>query len=174
MAAIWPDPARRYAALPAYFTATLRHFHLPAGGVQVASDRDDRICAVAVWDPPGEWEQPAGRTLRALPDLVPALRFRVPAAIAVRRVLEAHHPRDPRHWYLANLGTAKSHRGQGYAAALLADRADTAPNWAQFLVCTQQHNVAYYERHGFSVTEEFELPGAARPTMWAMWREARI
>ncbi|MEC3915943.1 GNAT family N-acetyltransferase [Nocardia sp. CDC160] len=171
MAAIWPDPARRHAALPAYFAASLRHFHLPAGGVQIATDRDDRICAVAVWDPPGAWDQPLGQTLRALPDLLPVLRTRVPAAITVRRTLEQWHPREPAHWYLCNLGTLSSHRGRGYAAALLADRADTAPTRAQYLVCTRYENVAYYERYGFSVTGEFQLPLGSRPTMWSMWRD---
>ncbi|GAB0103073.1 GNAT family N-acetyltransferase [Nocardia sp. JMUB6875] len=174
MSTIWPDPVRRKAALPGYFAASLRHFHLPAGGVQLATDREDRICAVAVWDPPGAWDQPITRTLRALSDLLPALRTRTAAAIAIRRALDERHPREPEHWYLANLGTAPTHRGQGYAAALLADRAETAPDRGQYLVCTKQENVAYYERFGFKVTGEFQLPLGAHPTMWAMWRNPAL
>ncbi|GAB4590214.1 GNAT family N-acetyltransferase [Nocardia sp. IFM 10818] len=171
MSAIWPDQTRRHRALPGYFKASLRHFHLPAGGVQLATDRDGHIGAVAVWDPPGHWDQPFTHTLRALPDLLPALRTRALAAISVRSELDTHHPHQPQHWYLANLGTTQRHRGQGYAAALLADRATTAPDLGQYLVCTRAENVSYYERFGFSITGTFQLPAGARPEMWAMWRE---
>lgn len=169
MTALWPSADRRQRALPLYFAASLRHFHVPRGGVQLAADPNQTIGAVAVWDPPGQWEQTLTQTLRAVPDLWPALRSRTFAAIAVRRTLEQHHPHHPDHWYLANIGSSPSHRGRGYAAQLLANRLAT-PDTPAFLVCTRKETLPYYERHGFAVATEFTLPAGDKPTMWSMTR----
>ncbi|WP_433654556.1 GNAT family N-acetyltransferase [Nocardia sp. CA-128927] len=171
MSSIWPDQNRRYRALPRYFAASLRHFHLPGGGVQIATDQHDHIGGVATWDPPGQWEQPFSRTLCAIPGLFPALRARTPAALAIRRTLDEHHPHTPRHWYLANIATPASHRGQGYAARLITDRLAGAPDTAAYLVCTREENIRFYERFGFTMSATFNLPVAAKPPMWAMIRE---
>ncbi|WP_324198465.1 GNAT family N-acetyltransferase [Nocardia brasiliensis] len=168
MSAIWPDPRKRHRALPRYFAASLRHFHIPGGGVQVATDPDGHLGGVAVWDPPGQWDQPFSRTLRAVPELLPALGRRTRAAIAVRTTLDAHHPASPMHWYLANIGTSETHRGQGYAARLLSDRLAQSPDTAAYLVCTREKNITFYEHFGFEITDTFSLPVGDRPLMWAM------
>ncbi|QXN95609.1 GNAT family N-acetyltransferase [Nocardia iowensis] len=171
MSCIWPDQNRRHGALPRYFAASLRHFHLPGGGVQIATDQHGDLGGVAVWDPPGQWDQPFSRTLRALPALLPALRARTSAAIAVRRTLDDHHPLAPLHWYLANIATPASHRNQGYAARLVADRLAAAPDTAAYLVCTREKNIGFYQRFGFTVSATFNLPIGPKPPMWAMIRE---
>ncbi|MFI6217646.1 GNAT family N-acetyltransferase [Nocardia brasiliensis] len=168
MSAIWPDLPKRQRALPRYFAASLRHFHVPGGGVQVAEDPDGHLGGVAVWDPPRQWDQPFSRTLRALPELLPALGLRTRAAIAIRTTLDTHHPATPPHWYLANLATPATHRGRGYAARLLDDRRTQSPGTAAYLVCTREKNVSFYERFGFEVTDTFCLPVGDRPMMWAM------
>ncbi|WP_258079885.1 GNAT family N-acetyltransferase [Nocardia cyriacigeorgica] len=168
MSAIWPNPQQRHRALPRYFTASLRHFHLPGGGVRVATDPSGVIRSVAVWDPPARWDQPVSTTLRAAPDLLPALTSRTFAAITVRRTLDRHHPHQPEHWYLANIGTAPAHQGHGYATRLITDRLTSAPATPAYLVCTREDNIPYYQRLGFATTETFQLPVGARPTMWAM------
>ncbi|MFF3226992.1 GNAT family N-acetyltransferase [Nocardia suismassiliense] len=171
MSAIWPDQGRRHRAVPRYFATSLRHFHLRGGGVQIATDEHGELGGVAVWDPPGQWDQPFSRTLRALPELLPALRARTTAALAVRRALDEHHPRTPLHWYLANIATPVDRRGQGYAARLIADRLAGAPDTAAYLVCTREKNIRFYEKFGFAVRATFVLPTGANPPMWAMIRE---
>ncbi|MEU1983279.1 N-acetyltransferase [Nocardia sp. NPDC019395] len=168
MTAIWPDQRQRRNALPRYFTASLRHFHIPRGGVRVATGIDDTIAAVAVWDPPGQWETNLTTTIRALPDLLPALRTRATAAITIRRTLDQRHPHKPKHWYLVNIGTTRKSRGQGYAARLITERLTVETPTRAYLVCTHTDNVSYYNRFGFTVTESFALPTGERPTMWAM------
>ncbi|MFI9407100.1 GNAT family N-acetyltransferase [Nocardia sp. NPDC052316] len=171
MSAIWPDRRRRHRGVPRYFATSLRHFHLPGGGVQVAIDQHGGLGGVAVWDPPGQWDQPFSRTLRALPELLPALRTRTTAAMAVRRALDEQHPHTPPHWYLANIATPVDRRGQGYAARLIADRLTEAPDTAAYLVCTREKNIRFYEKFGFMVCATFVLPAGANPPMWAMIRE---
>ncbi|MFG1793039.1 GNAT family N-acetyltransferase [Nocardia sp. NPDC049149] len=171
MSAIWPDQHRRHRALARYFAASIRNFHLPGGGVQVATDEEGHLRGVAVWDPPGQWDQPISRTVRALPELVPAFRFRTTAALTVRRTLDEHHPRTPPHWYLANIGTHEDHRGQGYAAQLISDRLAADPDTAAYLVCTREKNISFYEQFGFEVTGTITLPVGAKPMLWAMIRE---
>ncbi|GGL20539.1 N-acetyltransferase [Nocardia jinanensis] len=168
MATIWPDQKQRRRALPVYFAASLRYFHVPHGGVDVASDGDGKIAAVAVWDPPGQWDHSTMTTVRALPDLLPALRTRALTAIRVRRTLDEHHPRAPGHWYLANIGSTQSVRGQGYAARLITDRVTSPSPPPAYLVCTRERNIPYYARFGFEVAESFALPAGERPPMWAM------
>ena len=38
-----------------------------------------------------------------------------------------------------------------------------------YLETDTERNVQLYERHGFEVTEEFDLPGGG-PPVWLMWR----
>ncbi|WP_280490188.1 GNAT family N-acetyltransferase [Nocardia carnea] len=168
MTAIWPDQRQRHHALPRYFAASLRHFHVPRGGVGLATGIDGTIAAVAVWDPPGQWENNLTSTVRALPDLLPALRTRAAAAITIRRTLDQRHPRKPEHWYLVNIGTIQKARGHGYAARLITERLTAETSTRAYLVCTHADNISYYTRFGFTVTESFELPTGERPTMWAM------
>ncbi|MBF6456068.1 GNAT family N-acetyltransferase [Nocardia speluncae] len=168
MAAIWPNRQRRHRALPRYFAASLRHFHVPNGGVRVALNTDGEIAAVAVWDPPGRWDHSTLTTVRALPDLLPALQTRALAAAKVRHTLDLHHPHEPEHWYLANIGTTQNFRGQGYAARLITDELTSNPGIHAYLVCTLESNITYYKQFGFQRAEPFSLPTGRRPSMWPM------
>ncbi|MET0197120.1 MAG: N-acetyltransferase [Rhodococcus fascians] len=168
MATIWPDRARRHAALTGYFTASLRHFHIAGGGVRFVEE-DGAAVAVEVWDPPGRQHSSLLRTARALPALLPALRTRVGAAVGVRSTLDAHHPSEPA-WYLANLGSTQSARGRGFVSTLLLDRLARCDSDGDdaYLVCTSADNVTFYEKFGFEVTETFPLASGA--VMTSMWR----
>ena len=46
---------------------------------------------------------------------------------------------------------------------------DLAEGVPAYLECTKQRNVAFYERHGFAVTGEIQVPDGG-PVLWAMWR----
>ncbi len=85
--------------------------------------------------------------------------------------LSAHPPREP-HAHLAFLGVATAAQGRGVGSALL--KAALAPIDATgvtaYLEASKPRNVALYQRHGFEVTGEFELPGVH---FWCMTRTAR-
>ncbi len=170
MAYIWPDATRRRAALYRWFAISIRGHHFHSGRVDFTGTSVKGIEAVAVWDSPGQWQTSATSTVRSFPKLLSALRTRIPAALHVRKTLDAHHPDRP-HWYLSNIGTLSSARGQGLAGALLehqlaeCDRTETPA----YLVCTMDRNIGLYEHFGFTVTEEFSLEPAT--PLWSMWRE---
>ncbi|HWA54117.1 MAG TPA: GNAT family N-acetyltransferase [Solirubrobacterales bacterium] len=128
--------------------------------------------AVALWIPPGE------------PELRPADEERLEGLLAellgdgAARVLEtferfeAAHPERELHYYLSLLGTNPDHRGRGVGMGLLAATlaridAEGAP---AFLESSNPVNTPRYERLGFSVCGEFELPEDG-PTVTQMWRE---
>ncbi len=82
--------------------------------------------------------------------------------------LEALSPQEP-HTHLMFLGVSPRAQGRGVGSAMLKqmlaplDRAG-AP---AYLECSTPRNVALYERHGFAVSGQFELPGLP---MWTMTR----
>jgi predicted N-acetyltransferase YhbS len=85
--------------------------------------------------------------------------------------VEARHPAEL-HWYLAVLGTEPARQGQGIASGLMGpvlERCDKEGT-AAYLESSKDSNIPYYERHGFQVTGEIQLPSG--PTVWPMWRPA--
>ncbi|HEV2924279.1 MAG TPA: GNAT family N-acetyltransferase [Solirubrobacteraceae bacterium] len=126
--------------------------------------------AVAVWERPGEWKVPLGRQLRMLPAMVKVFSRHLPRVLRALTVLERKHPREP-HYYLAFIGVEPEWQGRGLGAAVLAPvlkRCDDE-RMPAFLEASTPRNRGLYERHGFSVTEEFRL-GHGAPPQWRMWR----
>jgi ribosomal protein S18 acetylase RimI-like enzyme len=86
--------------------------------------------------------------------------------------LEKRHPTEP-HWYLGFLGVREALRDRGRGSALLGEvltRADDAMAPA-YVESANERNLAFYQRHGFEVVEEFTLLGKG-PRVWGMWRNA--
>jgi ribosomal protein S18 acetylase RimI-like enzyme len=133
----------------------------------------DGTTAAAMWARPGEWRDPPLQALRELAILVPGVGRRAGRVMRGLVQVESRHPKPP-HWYLAVLGTEPSRQGEGLATRLLSgvledcDR-DEVP---AYLETGTERNVAFYNRHGFKVTEELQLPKG--PPVWLMWREPRL
>ena len=75
------------------------------------------------------------------------------------------------HWHLAFVCTRPEKQGHGTGTALIRAglrRCDAAGDPA-YLEATSERNRALYERLGFHVTSQIELPDG--PPMWGMWRE---
>ena len=92
-------------------------------------------------------------------------------ATELGKMLESRHPKVP-HAHLVFLGVATAAQGQGVGSALLKHSLEPvdAAHLPAYLETTTARNVALYERHGFEVTDKFELPGV---TFWTMFRQAR-
>lgn len=164
-----PTTRARTARLPRLFAMELRDLYLPHDEVYTTRD----LVGGAMWAPPERWRTPRANLVRAIPRLAWALRGHTLAAVQCVSAIERVHPAEA-HWYLAVVGTAPSHRGQGVGSALLApvlercDR-DFLP---AYLESSREDNLAFYRRLGFEVTETLDLPDGG-PRIWPMWRDPR-
>ncbi|AWK72065.1 GNAT family N-acetyltransferase [Rhodococcus oxybenzonivorans] len=171
---MWPDPARRRRGLPLLFAADMKYHHLAGGRAELAVDADGVVRGAAMWDPPGRWKQSTWSSVLSLPRLVQAFGGRLGVGAAVSGTIDSAHPAEPRHWYLATIGTSGAGRGGGYGKALMQSRLDRcdAEGLPSYLESSKQGNIPYYERFGFEVTREIRIPDGG-PAVWAMWREPR-
>ncbi|BAX90433.1 GNAT family N-acetyltransferase [Mycobacterium shigaense] len=169
---ILPDSGKRLRQLSRMFTAITRHHHLAHGGVEVASD-GPAIGAAALWDPPNHWRETRRAEWAMVPSFLRVFGLRTAQARGVQELMKRFHPEEP-HWYLAAIGSAPSVRGQGFGQALMRSRLDRcdAEHCPAYLESSKPENVSYYQRFGFAVTREIELPGGG-PPLFAMWRDAR-
>jgi GNAT superfamily N-acetyltransferase len=162
----FPDPEQRQAQ----HSAVWRVVAESALDYESAWVVDDGA-AVALWIPPGQ------------PELRPAEGERLESLVremlggGAARVLEtferfdAAHPDKEPHYYLSLLATHPEHSGRGLGMGLLADSlaridAEGAP---AFLESSNPVNTPRYERLGFAVCGEFELPEDG-PNVTQMWR----
>lgn len=129
------------------------------------------LASAALWSPPGAWRTTPREDLALASGMLHArLLPRAPLVVAGLLGFEAHHPREPPHWYLAVLGTDPPAQHRGLASAALApvlERCDQDGVGA-FLETGKERNIDFYARHGFVVMRERRLPRG--PRYWQMWR----
>jgi ribosomal protein S18 acetylase RimI-like enzyme len=164
-----PDPTDRAARLEVFFRTELGGFAFDHGHVWTT----ENVVGVAVWTPPGAWRVPVTATLREVPAAMRVFRRRLPLALRSRLRMEHRHPSEPPHWYLAVMGVDPEWQGRGLGTALMRPVLDQldAEGMSAYLEASTLRSRALYERNGFDVTAEFNLP-ADGPPLWAMWREA--
>lgn len=160
------DASTREGKLQRGFSDYLRHIWFPRGECWTTENLD----GAALWLPPGRWEIPIRIQLRLMPNVLATARLEVARLMRFLYLVESKHPHEP-HWYLAVLGVAPDRQGRGFGSHLMQpvlERCD-AEGTPAYLETDTERNVALYERHGFKVTEEFNLPGGG-PPIWLMWR----
>ena len=161
---LFPDPSVRARRLPLFYASVIRFFdHL--GLVHT----DDQLRGAAAW------QEPAARPKlqHALPAMVGmgmALRTSWFRLSILNTAVVPFHPRVP-HWYLAVLGTDPSAQGTGIGSALIGPtlRRCDAEGIPAYLESSKEANISFYQRHGFRVTQEIDVPQG--PKLWAMLRE---
>jgi len=168
---VWviPDPQHRAHALRVMNRGPLK-YGLCYG--HVTQSHEGR--AVAAWLPPGR-AITAGGMLRCG---VFGMRFRVGFRASRRfacanevlgRIHVKHVPEA--HWYLMVVGVDPELQGRGIGSALVKEglaRADQ-DNAPCYLETSEERNLAFYERFGFTVVETATL-GPGGPRGWAMRR----
>ncbi len=104
--------------------------------------------------------------------MVRVFKGRLPLALRSRLRMEGRHPRRPSHWYLAVMGVAPEWQGRGLGTALMRPALETldAEGLPAYLEASTPRSRALYQRNGFAVTGEFNLPGDG-PPIWQMWRD---
>ncbi|MFD0416742.1 GNAT family N-acetyltransferase [Streptomyces sp. NPDC127108] len=131
----------------------------------------DEARAVAVWTTPEL--DPAPGFAEVGPLVEELAGDRAPAFAAAQRVLGPHRPGEPV-WFLATVGVAPDAQGQGLGCAVVVAGLEAADRVGHpaFLETSSERNVRFYERLGFTVTAEVELPDDG-PRTWCMRREPR-
>lgn len=164
---LFPDEVRRRRRLPRFFRSLLRTA-LPLGEVYSAGEGR---CA-AIWNPPGTF--PLGWASDARVGAVTAglVGPRIVRCAAGLLYFAKHHPKEP-HWYLQMLGTEPAQQGHGLGSAIIAPVLERCDHEGErvYLESSKKRNIPFYERHGFEVTAEIQIPRG--PVVWAMWRDPR-
>jgi GNAT superfamily N-acetyltransferase len=163
---LYPDGSRRVDQSRRFFEIRLRQL-LPDGEVYTTPDLEGG----ALWAVPGKWRIRPFEVLRLLLAMAPALGRRGPRALRGLERVEARHPTEPEHYYLAVLGTQPESQGRGVGSALMGPVLEDCDEngIAAYLESSKERNVAFYSRHGFRVTEEIRMPKG--PLVWGMWRD---
>jgi ribosomal protein S18 acetylase RimI-like enzyme len=132
--------------------------------------------AAAIWLPSESFgPTPLIESLRSLPRIAALTGLaRLPRMIAMRKAMDANHPKDRPHAYLWFLGVRPEAQGYGVGSRLLAAglREVDAQGRHAFLESSNPANVSLYERHGFDVVKTYRARPDG-PPFFAMWREAR-
>jgi predicted N-acetyltransferase YhbS len=162
---------RHRERLEAMFAGTVDAVGLPYGDVWAAVGPDGRPAAVAVWlrldraIPDEVWAGVAARDAELAGD-------RHAAMLAADAACAPLRPAEPA-FLLATVGVRRDDQGRGLGARVLrpglaeADRAGLPA----VLETSSERNVRFYQRLGFAVTGEAQVPDGG-PHVWAMRRPA--
>ncbi len=166
-----PDADTRSRPLTWMFDRTAR-YGLLFGEVYTTVDAVD---GAAIWlvpdGPPMTRENIAAAGMMEMPQQMGAEPFQ--RLMLMKGHFDELRQRDApeRHWYLWTLGVDPPRQGQGVGGALmqpvfaLADR----EGLPCYLEADKAKNVPFYQRHGFEVVEESDLPGGGMH-YWTMKR----
>ncbi|WP_435246772.1 GNAT family N-acetyltransferase [Streptomyces sp. NRRL F-5630] len=127
--------------------------------------------AVAVWAVPGQDPSPAFAELGPL--LGELSGDRAAAYESADAAMAPYRPGEPG-WFLETVATAPEAQGNGLGSAVLIpgiQEAERAGHPA-FLETSSEPNVRFYERLGFKVTADVQLPHNG-PRTWCMRRDPR-
>lgn len=158
------DHVRRIAEFQELF---LDRIGLDHGRVWVADEGD----AVAVWTTP---ETAADAVFAELaPRLAELAGDRAQAYAAAEEALAPYRPQEPA-WFLGTVGVDPARQGRGLGRAVLAPGIEAAERAGvlAYLETADAGNVAFYQRLGFEVSAELELPDGG-PLTWAMTRRGQ-
>lgn len=156
-----------------FFDAVVGHMLHPKREIYVA-ENGGAMSGAAIWLGPGlkAFDFPWWRELFYTP-----LFLSIAGAAGLKRAQElgarltSCHPAVP-HAHLQFLGVSSGAQGQGIGSAILKETLAPldASGTVGYLEASTERNVALYTRHGFEVTNEFDLPGLH---FWCMTRMPR-
>ena len=171
---VWllPDESKRSRVVPWVMGVAARFGH-GYGDVYTTAGK---VEGAAIWFAPGTF--PVSLVRQMLSGWILAPLKLGPSAFArltsITNYLEQLHKRDvpPRHWYLWFLGVDPPRQGRGVGGAIIQPtlaRAD-GEGVPCYLETVTARNVPFYQKHGFEVVVEGDLPKGG-PHFWTMKRE---
>jgi ribosomal protein S18 acetylase RimI-like enzyme len=170
---IYPNEAERARRLPLMFSVALR-YTLRYGEITTTPEGTGAAC----WLPPECTTVTIRQLLRVGALATPfqvglSALLRMNGAEDYTRNMHKRCLAEP-HWYLWVLGVDPEHQGKGIGGALLRaglERAD-ASSLPCYLETMNPNNVPLYQKFGFTIAEEGDIPGSNVHT-WGMVRPAR-
>ena len=171
MVYVIPEMVPRSRDLPFLFAPIVRYALAHGEGYTTG----DTLEAVALWLPPGE-TTPTNEGMGqagigdAAQELGAEIMGRLGTLTAYRETLHAQAMPEP-HWRLLFLGVEPERQGQEIGGALIQPmlaRIEAAGEPC-YLETLEARSVPFYERHGFHVVTEGDLPDSA-VHVWAMRR----
>ncbi len=158
----------RYSSRTSRALAAVASMHLAHDSVWMTETAE----SVAVWAPPGKHRIGPREFAPVAHRFLPAVGLQGIRRFSTFVEVEKMHPREP-HWYLAVLGTDSAHQGRGFASAAMAPALAAADEDGVgcYLESSKERNIPFYERHGFRVTDTFDLAKGKGPRVWLMWRD---
>jgi ribosomal protein S18 acetylase RimI-like enzyme len=171
---VLPSDSRRSQVLPWFMEAWVRYCRKRGEGYTT----DGKVKGAALWIPPERYPLSNVGIMLAGMFLLP-FKFGRVAFSRMMTSLSCHerlHKRDvpQRHWYLSTLGVEPARQGRGIGGAVIQPvlaRAD-AEGLSCYVETEKARNVPFYQRHGFEVVVEGDLPKGG-PRFWTMLRAPR-
>ncbi len=163
---ILPDADVRRARLNPFFHLVAQE-DLAAGMALVAPGFE----VATLWRAPGRQKDNPLGTVRTTLWFLWVLRSAIGRGAAVGKAMAQHHPRGE-HWYLRYAGVLAQEQGKGWGSRALREgirRAD-ADSLPIYLETAKDSNVALYQRFGFDVIDEWDVPSGG-PHFWSMMRQ---
>jgi GNAT superfamily N-acetyltransferase len=165
-----PDPAKREKSLAWYLGFTIR-IGRKCGRILSTPEME----GVAIWLPPKAcWVS----TIQLIKTGMVAIPFRMGLKTCKRILANDHYieairkkmaPKE--HWYLWAVGVDPAYKHRGIGSALLKPILMEADKHGEvcYLETHLPANLPWYEKHGFEIVLEGEIPGYSVP-VWAMMR----
>lgn len=161
---IFPDPDVRRHRLPMMFdflvTGDIK------AGLALRAEGDE---GATLWRAPGQAHSSTWDMVKLTLPLLRTFGTALGRALAIATAIDAHHPKINDYWYLHYAGVRPDHQGKGWGGALI--RAGIARAQAEgkpaFLETATDTNIGLYQRLGFEVIDEWDVPNGG-PHFWSM------
>ena len=163
---ILPDASARAKCLPRMFSIIVP-LDFASGTILHSTNHE----VATLWRAPGKAETSLLTMIRHAIPLLRAFGFSLGRAMAIGDAIDAHHPKGFDYSYLHYAGVAPEHQGKGWGGAAIREgisRAEAA-GVPTYLETATPSNVGLYQRFGFEVTHEWDVPRGG-PHFWSMLR----
>jgi ribosomal protein S18 acetylase RimI-like enzyme len=161
---ILPDAEQRRRRLPVMFAAILPGDI--ASGIALRSHGDE---AATLWRAPGNAHTGRLEMLRQAAPMLRAFGTALGRALATADAIDAHQPKDNDFWYLHYAGVRPVFQGKGWGGHAIRAGLARAENEGKpvYLETATPANVGLYQRFGFIVVDEWDVPKGG-PHFWSM------
>jgi ribosomal protein S18 acetylase RimI-like enzyme len=158
------DPGSMERRLTHFFNTSVRASLAHGYALRSASDE-----VVTLWRVPGAIHAGFFESLISLPNMVRSLGFGLGRGQSIAKSLHHHAPKHGHYHYLQFAGVSPAHQGKGWGGAAIRAGLQRAreSGLPAYLETATESNVSLYQRLGFVIVDEWNIPGGG-PHFWGM------